>query len=527
MDMDTRLIWRVSAILAALFLMAGVTNGATAGTTFVDDFETGDLSRWSSSTGLVVQSTDAFSGAYAARASGAAGPATYARKTLAVPQTDMYYRLRFKLIGRGANGVTLVKLRTATDAVLSVSVRSTGTLGYRNDVAATSVNGGVAVDPNVWHEVQVHAHVAGAGGQVDIWYNGVLLESLSNPEDLGSTPIAVLQLGENTAGLTYDVLFDEVAADHAFVGASPTPTRSATRTPTRSPTRTPTRTPTPTPAPVGGEAILVGAGDIAECGSTGQAATTKLLDAVVAANPNATLFAAGDDAYESGTLAEFNNCYGPSWGRYKARTRPVPGNHEYLTADAAGYFDYFNGVGRATGRAGDRGKGYYSFDVGAWHVVAINSNCARVGGCHAGSPQEQWLRADLAAHPVACTLAFWHHPRFSSGLHGNLTTVGPIWQALYDTNADVVVTGHDHVYERFAPQSPTGQVDPARGIRSFVVGTGGNGLTRWGTLKPNSEVRNNDTVGVIKFVLRATSYDWHFLPGEGKTFSDAGSGSCH
>lgn len=264
------------------------------------------------------------------------------------------------------------------------------------------------------------------------------------------------------------------------------------------------------------EVVLVGAGDIASCTSTGDEATANLLDGIAG-----TVFTVGDNVYPNGTATEFANCYGPSWGRHKARTRPAPGNHDYNTTGAAGYYGYFGAA------AGEPGKGYYSYELGAWHIVAINSNCAAVGGCGAGSAQEQWLRQDLAAHPQACTLAYWHHPLFTSdSSHGNATSMRPIWQALYDHGADVVLAGHAHNYERFAPQDPNGVADPARGIRQFVVGTGGASLRRFGAIKPNSEVRNADTYGVLKLTLHPTSYQWEFVPEAGKIFTDSGSAAC-
>jgi acid phosphatase type 7 len=233
------------------------------------------------------------------------------------------------------------------------------------------------------------------------------------------------------------------------------------------------------------------------------------------------VFTLGDNQYDSGTLDEFQQVYNPTWGRLIHRTFPVPGNHEYGTPGASGYFSYFGA------RAGDPLKGYYSFDVGAWHVVALNSECSSVGGCQPGSAQETWLRADLAAHPAACTLAYWHKPRFSSGgLHPSNAAFQPLWQALYDAQADVVLSGHAHDYERFAPQAPNGAPDDVRGIRQFVVGTGGRNLQVLGTLQPNSEVRQNTSFGVLKLVLHPTSYDWQFLPTAGGTFTDSGSRAC-
>jgi len=269
-------------------------------------------------------------------------------------------------------------------------------------------------------------------------------------------------------------------------------------------------------AAAGPEAVLVGAGDIASCSSTGDSETATLLALI-----DGTVATFGDNAYENGTTSEFTNCYEPTWGPYKDRTKPSPGNHDYNTSGATGYYGYFGAA------AGDPSKGYYSYDLGAWHIISLNSNCYISGlGCGAGSPQEQWLRADLATHPVACTLAYWHHPRFSSGQHGNDTRTLPLWQALYDYGADIVISGHDHDYERFALQDPAGSAAPGRGIREFVAGTGGRSHYAIGSVIANSEVQNGDTYGVLKLSLHATSYDWQFIHVFGATFTDSGSGTC-
>jgi hypothetical protein len=277
----------------------------------------------------------------------------------------------------------------------------------------------------------------------------------------------------------------------------------------------------PTPglaaAPADQTAVLVGAGDIADCKDlSGAEATAKLLD-----KTPGTVMAVGDLAYPDGSKENFQ-CYDQTWGRVKSRTRPTPGNHEFHAAGATPYFDYFGAS------AGDPKTGYYSYELGAWHIVVLNSECKDVGGCEAGSPQEKWLRADLAAHPVACTLAYWHKPLFSSGgAHGNDLTVKPLWQALYEANADVIINGHDHDYERFAPQTPDGAADSARGIREFVAGTGGKNHRPFGEAKPNSEVRDATAFGVLKLTLKPKGYDWQFIPEAGKSFTDSGTGTCH
>ncbi len=247
-----------------------------------------------------------------------------------------------------------------------------------------------------------------------------------------------------------------------------------------------------------------------------QLATSALLvDAGYAA-----VLALGDLQYENGAYTKFLASYDPSWGRLKAITKPAPGNHDYETDGAEGYYRYFGDA------AGDPAKGYYSFDLSGWHVVSLNSMCSAVGGCGVGSPQEQWLRADLAAHPAPCTLAFWHHPRFSSGEHGSDPTYTAFWEALYDADADVVLVAHEHDYERFAPQDPKGTLDLQRGIREFVVGTGGKSLRTFPTVARNSEARDATSFGVLELTLGSGEYSWRFVPAVG-FFADRGSTSCH
>ena len=263
--------------------------------------------------------------------------------------------------------------------------------------------------------------------------------------------------------------------------------------------------------------VLVGAGDIATCHNQQDEATAKLLEKIPG-----TVFTMGDNAYPSGTSHQFEDCYGPNWGKYKVRTRPAVGNHEYQTDGASGYFDYFGSA------AGQPSKGYYGYDLGDWHVVVLNSMCQNVGGCGPGSPMVGWLEKDLAANSEKkCTLAYFHHPLFSSGEHGNQTKMTATWEALYAANADVVVNGHDHDYERFAPQRPDGTNDPQRGIREFVVGTGGAERRPFRAIEPNSQAYDDQTPGVLKLTLNPASYDWEFIPVAGKTFTDSGTESCH
>jgi hypothetical protein len=311
--------------------------------------------------------------------------------------------------------------------------------------------------------------------------------------------------------------------------ASPMP--SATAGPTTSPTPAPSAGPTgtsrsgtPSGSPGASPAfsfpaddpVLVGAGDIGVCGATGDEDTAALLDATAG-----TVFTAGDNAYESGSAQNFAQCYEPSWGRHRARTRPAPGNHDWETDRLKGYFDYFGAAAQ-----GPDGSSWYSYDLGTWHIIVLDSTCDKVGGCDATSPQGRWLAADLAKSNAVCTMAIFHHPRFSSGEHGDLVTMDAFWRPLYAEGVDVIVNGHDHDYERFAPQDPDGTADPPRGIREFVVGTGGAQLRSFPRQAPNSEMRLANGYGVIAFTLHDGSYDWVFTVA-GADFQDTGRQSCH
>lgn len=264
--------------------------------------------------------------------------------------------------------------------------------------------------------------------------------------------------------------------------------------------------------------VLIAVGDIASCASSGDEATARLVDTLPG-----LVAVLGDNAYQNGTDGDYARCYEPSWGRHKPRTRPTPGNHEYRTAGAGGYFRYFGAV------AGKRDEGYYSYDLAGWHVVVLNSNsnCVDVR-CDAASPQVKWLRADLAAHPSRCTLAYWHHPRFNSGAHhGGNDRVEPFWDALYEAGVDVVLNGHEHLYERFSPQRPDGTADTARGIVQFTVGTGGRSHYEFGRTTRNSVVRAAEVDGVLRLDLAEDGYRWRFIAASGATFADAGEGRCH
>jgi 3',5'-cyclic AMP phosphodiesterase CpdA len=255
-------------------------------------------------------------------------------------------------------------------------------------------------------------------------------------------------------------------------------------------------------------------------GPTEQCRMRPVAQLAAAQSPAAVLLL-GDIQYPAGALEAFRSAFDPIWGSLKARMRPVPGNHEYLTPGAAGYFAYFGAA------AGDPQNGYYSFELGSWHLVALNSNCREVGGCGEGSPQLRWLQRDLKASKAVCTLAYWHHPRFSSSVHGDDVSVAPLFAALQRAGAELVLSGHDHTYERFAPQREPGVRDEPRGLRQLVVGTGGRSLYAFRGIRPNSEARFNQGYGVLRLSLRATGYDWEFLPVEGVSFSERGSAECH
>jgi hypothetical protein len=272
-----------------------------------------------------------------------------------------------------------------------------------------------------------------------------------------------------------------------------------------------------------GPATMLTAGDIGGCETGNDAAGTA---AILRAHPQGVVQTLGDNVYGNpqytdGSLADFQNCYGPNWGSEKARTHPAIGNHEYNDANAAGYFSYFGAA------AGEPGKGWYSYDLGAWHVVVLNSNCSSVGGCSSGSDQETWLRADLAAHPALCTAAIWHHPRFTSDkFTGLATNMSTIWTDLSNAHADLVLSGHAHEYERFDPQSPSGAAD-SNGITEIVAGMGGESHSSFGTPLATSRVRDSTNFGVLQLTLHENGWTSSFLPVGGGNSLDDGNGNCH
>jgi acid phosphatase type 7 len=396
-----------------------------------------------------------------------------------------------------------------------------------------------AVSDNTWNERTITYKTAPPPGPVVATTPRTSADAFTSVDvtglvaDAGVVSLAVtaadrLRFASRESGALAPQLIVEVATTTTSTTTTSTTTTSTTTTSTTTTSTTLVQTTTTTLGPTtttaaaaagGGDPTIAAAGDIA-CDSSTPGATTchqaATADLLAAGNFTAVL-GLGDHQYPSGALDDFNAYYDPTWGRVKAKTYPAPGNHEYQTSGAAGYFTYFGD------RAGPTGRGYYSFNVGSWHLISLNSEISTA----AGSAQETWLKTDLAANSQRCTLAYWHKPLFSSGPHGNDSSVRPLWDVLYAAGAEVVLAGHDHDYERFAPQTPSGSADTTRGIREFVVGTGGKEHYSISSTKPNSQVHNTDTFGVLRLTLHPDGYDWKFLPEAGKTFTDSGTGSCH
>jgi calcineurin-like phosphoesterase family protein len=421
---------------------------------------------------------------------------------------DVHSYLRFNVQGL-SGAVTSATLRvyanssvTAGYDARSVSDNTWTESGvtYNNAPPVGSVLGSSGnVNSNTWTSVNVTSYITGNGTyNLGLTTSGTTALSLASRESGANAPQLVIQTGGGTAP----------TATRTPTSAS-NPTQTPTRTPTSAgnPTQTPTRTPTASSTPSSGSAVFVGAGDISRCDNNNDEAVAKLLDGI-----SGTVFTTGDNAYDSGSITEYNNCYDPTWGRQKGRTKPVPGNHEYGTSGAAGYFQYFNNP-----------PAYYAYNLGAWRIYALNSEI----DVSASGAQGIWLQSDLAANPKACVLAYWHRPRWSSGsTHGSASDMQAIWQILYNAGAEVVITAHEHNYERFAQMNASGAV-VSQGLREFVVGTGGASHYGFGSALSSSEVRNSSTYGALKLTLNANSYNWQFVPIAGSTFTDSGSANCH
>jgi hypothetical protein len=403
-------------------------------------------------------------------------------------------------------------------------------------VTQTDSAKGVSVGPvadNTWGESTITwANAPAIGSAVA----GIGSFNAGDTVSIDVTPL-VKGNGAVSMGITTTALYDKTFGSRESSSRPQLVVEtSGSTSPPPSPTPTPTPTPTP-PPPSSSDPVIGAAGDIACApsdsnfnsgyGTTNycrQRDTAKLLTNTGLSE----VITLGDNQYENGEGANFSAVFNATWGAARAMMRPAVGNREYNTSGASGYFNYFNGTNVFGGPAGDRDKGYFSFDIGAWHLISLNSNCSSIGGCYAGSAQEKWLRGDLATHKNTCTLAYWHHPLWTSGQTGNSTNVRPLFQALYDNGAELVLSAHDHDYERFVPQSPTGAADPSRGIRQIVAGTGGESHHPFTVSKlANEEVRNDNTFGVLRLSLHPSSYDWKFQPIAGQTFTDSGSTACH
>lgn len=378
------------------------------------------------------------------------------------------------------------------------------TLRFDNAPAYSTVATGAsgAVAANTWYSVPVTALVNGNGS-----YSFVLTTTASTAMSLASR---------------------ESANDPQLIVEYET--AMSTITPTLATVPTPTFTPTPTLGT--GFSFIYAVGDMVpgaatQCGSS-NCKQMQVSQLVLDSSPAAFL-ALGDVQYEEGSSTDFLNFYSPSFGRVKSITLPVVGNHEYLTPEAQGYFDYFNGAGFQSGQAGDRSKGYYATNVGDWRIYVLNSNCSKAGGCGVGSPQETWLKQDLEANPRECSLLAAHHPYVSSDSRdfSYYAQQRALWDAFYNNGGDVVLVGHSHFYERYAPMNPERVRDDAYGIRQFIVGTGGKNIYDIGIQQPLSVVWNGNTFGALKLTLKTNGYDWQFVPIPGQTFTDSGSSSCH
>ena len=501
------------------------SGGSGSDLIFADDFESGNLSAW---TGSVTDAGD-LSVTSAAALVGSKGlqavidDANLIYVTDDSPNSEPRYRARFYFdpnsisMAGGDNHRIFVAYTGTSTAVIRCEFRYySGAYQIQflvlNDSGSWQSTSWLAIS-DVKHSIEFDwqaATKAGANnGYITVWIDGKQQASLASVDNdtrrvdrvrMG----AVYGIDTGTRGTYYFDAF--VSQRQNYIGPASGGGTSSTPVPTS--TSGPTPTPTNTPvATTSGSAVFVGAGDIASCSNNNDEATAKLLDGI-----SGTVFVLGDNAYTSGTTTEYTNCYDPTWGRHKSRTKPVPGNHDYNTSGASGYFNYFNNV-----------SSYYAYNLGGWRIYALNSEIP----VSSTSAQVQWLQSDLAANPTKCVLAYWHKPRWSSGTtHGSNSAMQTLWQTLYNAGADIVLSGHEHNYERFAEMNASGAA-ASQGLREFVVGTGGVGHYGFGTALSTSQVRNSTTYGVLKLTLKSTGYDWQFVPVAGSSFTDSGSGTCH
>ena len=569
---------RVAVVIALMASALPVMPADASTILFSDGFESGDLGAWSADLGrdatAVAVGAPVKSGAFAGRLTVASRRGSYALLDghFGTTTTTTEVSAAIRLAAAGSKDVPLMSLRTSDGSTIASLVRAGGSSSLRVEYAGTFASVG-SLGTGTWVTFGLKVHIDGASSTLDVMREGASVFNTTAP--LGTSKPAVVRLGSDNRNAEVDVRFDDVSASgtnqappdtappdttitsgplgtvgspdatftftsseanstfacrlngsawagctspksytgladgqHTFEVRATDPASNTDPTPAARTWTIDTSTPT--------DPVIVGAGDIAECNNPGDEATAALLDGV-----DGTVITMGDNVYPSGTATQFQNCYDPSWGQHRARTRPSTGNHDYDTANASGYFNYFGA------NAGDPATGYYSYNLGTWQLIALNSNCSQIGGCHSTSAQANWLRNVLANSSADCTLAYFHHPRFSSAAHGSHAFMEPLVQVLYDGGADVVLAGHDHVYERFAPQTPQGNADATYGIRHFTVGTGGKSLYGFNTPLPTSEVRHNAGYGVLRMTLRDGSYDWEFLSEPNVSFTDTGSTACH
>jgi hypothetical protein len=570
--------WR--SLLLAITLLAAVASFATTAvaatqTVFEDGFESGSLGAWTSSRGVVVQTSVVASGTYAARAATRSVPG-FAVHDLPTASADVTLGSSIDRLSNGTT-VSLLRLRTANGAgIVSLKVNKAGNLVRRNEVTGTTVRSSVGLPKNAWHSLSLRAIVNGASSTVEIGFDGGLVSSLSGTTSLGTAPVGSVQIGNNSKA-TMDVAFDDVQAsvpqlsDDQEPPTAPTGLAAdafarsvdltwaaatdnigvASYTVFRNNAPVATvdgatlaftdRTVRPassylyevaagddggntsdrseavavdTPA---ADPLVTAAGDICPSTPAACAPTASLVEEI---NPDHAL-TLGDNQYPDGSLAQYLASYDTTWGVFKTRTKPAPGNHEWRTSNAQGYRNYFGSAFQTNGGL------WYSYNLGAWHLVSLDSDCSKIGGCDVGAPEYAWLQQDLAVDTHTCTLAYWHHPLFTSGTNNTGTAaVKPLWDLLLSDDAEMILNGHVHNYERFAPQTSDG-VASATGIREFIVGTGGNpNMDGFGTPRANSEWRITGSPGVLELTLSASSYAWAFVD-TGGAILDQGTELCH
>jgi hypothetical protein len=616
MPVSRRAVSRSAGVFALALSIALVllpTPQAFAVQLFADNFESGVLvPPWTATANFTNQTALVFAGTRAGRAT-TTGAGAYAYKDLSPAQTNVYLKTQIRVVSAaGTTPVLRFRQGGAGTNIISLNRNNSGALVRKNHVTASQdATSATTIALNTWYDLQIHAQINGTSSVFEVWLNGTLVSDISGVVSLGTAAIGRPQLGSNSTSNGYDIVYDDVVIDTAFIGGGggtpPLPPTNVTATPVASnrvdlswtasagaTSYNVIRTPGPNPGgttgttfsdttvapstqytytvtatngsgtsapsspPVvvttppggGGGGTLIGAaGDIA-CDpadpdyNAGNGTASKCRAKFTAQQLSSVshILALGDQQYDCGGLTAFNQSYAQSWGQASllSKTHPILADEEYDTvgtgcggAGADGYFSYFNSVlvAQPGNTAEDPSKGYYSFDVGAWHIVALNSECSEVGGCNAGSPQYNWLQADLAASNTACTLAYWHTPRFASKKNGpqvNSSTLD-FWNLLQAEGAEAVLGGNSHFYERLAPRLPSGTLN-ANGIRQWVVGTGGKshgGLADPGARLPGSEAGQRTQFGVLKLTLNATSYSWDYDVEGSSSFTDTGTTNCH